>query len=197
MPFSNIEETSKSKVELIPLMDMVFILLVFFLVTMFVTQLSKQEQKLDIPTPKNEPGRAQIMLQILPGGDFVWIDSCATSIVNDVEDNFGYLSPQMLRAKKVEEVLKRSRYTPQNFEKKLTAFVEQANADPNASYFVLIRCPNEVPYFRVVDVIKYLTDCVYHNIDYGCVGGTIGQIENCRQIKVVREGKRENLWIDF
>jgi biopolymer transport protein ExbD len=195
--FSRIKDTGRRRLELIPLMDMVFILLIFFLVTMFVAGLARQEQKLDIPTPKNEPGRAQIMIQLLPGGDFVWVDEGATKIVEDVERDFGYMNPTALRERKVEEVLRRSTHNRDDLDRKLEALVERANGDPNAQHFVLIRCPNEIPYYRVVDIIKVLSNGEYDNIKYGCVGGTIEQIRNCTQIQVVREKDRKNLWIDF
>ena len=190
-------DTEKRKMQLISLMDMAFILLLFFLVTVFIAHPSQQEQKLYVPTPENVRGRAQIMIQLLPDNQFVWIDESSTAIVESIQRDFGYLAPSTLKAKIIDDLLRRNTLESRRLRNRLERLVKQADKDPNAEYFVLIRCPDEIAYFRVVDIIKRLSDCKYHNIKYGCVGGTIDQIRNCKQIRVIRKKGRENLWIDF
>ena len=78
----------------------------------------------------------------------------------------------------------------------------RAAQDPFARFFVLIRCPNDIPYFRVIDVITKLSDTPYRNIRYGCVGGTLTQIRQCQRIYTVVEedaqgNRRKNIQIDL
>ncbi len=200
-------DNEKKKMQLVSLIDMAFILLLFFMVTIFVANLLKQEQKIFVPTPKNEPGRAQILIQLLEDNKFVWIDKNATETVDrawkriENEDWFWPLSHQQKEKRKTEIALHALlRINPAaQLERKLKALVNEAKKT-GAKYFAIIRCPNEIPYSRVVDIIKILS--LAETIEYGCVGGTLDQISNCRSVQIVREKtkkgeERDNLWIDF
>jgi biopolymer transport protein ExbD len=200
-------DTEKRKMQLVSLIDMAFILLLFFMVTIFVAQLLKQEQKIFVPTPKNEPGRAQIFIQLLEDNNFVWIDKNATNVVerawNRIENADWYwpLSPKQKEKRKTEIALKAllRKNSGAQLESKLKALVTEAR-ETGAKYFAIIRCPNDVPYSRVVDIIKILS--LAETIEYGCIGGTLDQISNCRSVQIVREKtkqgeERDNLWIDF
>ena len=210
MAFTPWNNGSKRKLQLISLIDMVFILLVFFLVTIFVVREPREEMKLTVPTPENKPGRAQILIQLLPSGEFFMIDESAMKIVErvfqDVDNKFGYLSPHNLQEKKKNETYRalaqRFTYPAKQLSRRLQLLINRANSHPNEKYFVLIRCPNEVPYARVINLIEKLSLSQYSNIIYGCVGGSLEQIKNCKQIRIVSEKdergiKRDNLWISF
>ena len=195
-------ETDRRKIELISLIDVVFLLLLFFLVTSFVIHLSKQEQKLDIPTPKNIRGRTQILIQLMERGNFFWIDENSVTMVRKIREEKSYLPTNLINAEILNKLLNTNSFSETGFKAKLQEFVRKADQDPRAKYFVLIRCPNEIPYFRVVDIIKTLSSSKYGNIKYGCVGGSIAQIRNCKRIETVREldsqgRERDNIYIYF
>ncbi len=203
-------EEDRRKMELTSLIDMVFILLVFFLVTVTVVQLTVKEQKLPVPTPISEPGRAQILIQLLADGRFLWIDDQATSIVSrimdQVEKTFGYLSPRELENKKTHQALRvllnKNIFPGDLLESKLDRLISKANKTPSSQYFILLRVPDSVPYYHIIDIIQKLSRAKFHNISYGCVGGSIAQIRNSKNVKVVIEKdkhgrRRENLRIDF
>jgi len=202
--------SNKRKMQLVSLIDMVFILLVFFLVTIFIVREPREEMRLAVPTPENKPGRAQILIQLLPSDEFFMIDESAMPVVEsvfrDVENRFGYLSVQNLQQKKKEVVFRtlteRFTYPAEQLSHKIQQLLNKANRSPNEKYFVLIRCPDEVPYARVIEVIEKLSQAQYNNVIYGCVGGSLEEIRNCKQIRIVTEIdekgiKRDNLWITF
>ena len=192
----------KTRVELVSLIDMIFILLVFFLVTSFVNRAPLQERRMYVPSPENVLGRAQIVIQFVDEDRAFWLDESASSVVEDIEERFGYLSPPRLRTRILSELISRNIISTGQLAGKLEQLRERANQDPFARFFVLIRCPNEIPYFRVIDVIAKISDTSYRNIKYGCVGGTLEQMQRCRRIYTVVETdeqgrRRKNIRIDF
>jgi hypothetical protein len=175
---------------------------VFFLVTNFVIQVPPQERSMYIPTPKNEPGRAQIVLQYLDGNRVFWLDESISDVVSDIENNYGYLSSRNLRDRILATLLERNTITDVELDVKIQDLIVRADADPTSSFFILIRCPNSMPYFRVVDTMGKLTETKFLNIKYGCVAGTLEEIRNCRRISTVVERddqgrQRKNIFIDF
>ena len=201
MAFKN-KRKIKERVELVSLIDMIFILLVFFLVTSFVIRLPFQERGLSVPTPENTMGRAQIMVQLLDERTVFWLDENASELVGNIEETYGYLSAGRLRNRILSELINTNVMTYESFLGELDRLRGRANSDPNARYFVLIRCPNEIPYSRIIEIIAKISDTSYRNIKYGCVGGTIRDIQECRRIYTVVEldsqgNRRTNIRIDF
>ena len=197
-----IKRKPKERIELISLIDMIFILLVFFLVTSFVIRMPLQERNLYLPTPENRVGRAQIVIQFIDENRIFWLDEDAAAVAEEIEQNYGYLSPARLRDRVLTELIARNTISFRRLEEKLNQLRERANQDPFSRFFVLIRCPNELPYFEVVDVIGKISETTYQNIKYGCVGGTLDQIQSCRRIYTVVETdtngqRRKNIRIDF
>ena len=183
-------------------MDMIFILLVFFLVTSFVIRTSYQERSLYVPTPKNTLGRAQILIQFIDEDHVFWMDETASNMVTQIERNYGYLSPVHLRNKILSDLISKNTLSLDELDVKLENLKTRAEKDPFANFFVLIRSPNEMPYFRIVNIIARLSNTKYGNIKYGCVGGTIAQLKKCKRIYTVVERdthgkKRKNIRIDF
>jgi biopolymer transport protein ExbD len=200
--FIKIAERGKEKIELVSLIDMIFILLVFFLVTSFVIKLSLQERSLYIPTPKNVLGRAQLLIQFVDENRIFWLDEEASTIVESIEENYGYLSDSNLRDRILSDLMSNNVISLDQMDSKINRLIGLANQDPFTNYFILIRCPNELPYFYVVDVIERISNTQYRNIKYGCVGGTFNDIRFCRRIYNVIEkdskgNRRKNLRIDF
>lgn len=201
MAFKN-KTIQKERLELVSLIDMIFILLVFFLVTSFVIRMPLQERSLHVPTPENTVGRAQIVVQFVDEENVFWLDEQASNIVSEVENNYGYLPERQLKNRIISALTEQNVFPYDEFEQKLEAWKNRVSQDPFSRYFVMIRCPNYIPYFRVVDVITKLTDTPFQNIKYGCVGGTFEQLRNCRRIYTVvsqdSKGKRrKNIHFDF
>ncbi len=181
---------------------MILILLVFFLVTSFVIRMPFQERGLYIPTPENKTGRAQIVLQILDANRFVWIDDSFTAVVDDMVQEYGYLSQRQLSRRIINEVINRSSYETSQLNNKIGDLARRAQANPTARFFVQIRCPNEVPYFRVIQIITRLNHSTASNIRYGCVGGNIEDLRTARRISVISERDeggvlRKSIIVDF
>lgn len=192
----------KHSVQLVSFMDIIFLLLIFYLVTGYNPKTSFQEKNLYIPTPKNERGRAQMVLQFLDSGRMFWLDETTTDIVSKTEDSMGFLPVNQLNREILNALLQQCIFSEIDFGKKIREFVDRANQNPQASYFILIRVPSSMPYYRVVDVISILSNSQFQNIKYGCIPGTLEQFKECREIKTVlvedRQGNRKkNLRIDF
>ena len=197
----------KRKLNLISLMDVVFILLIFFLVSVFFASLPNEERKLFIPTPKNEAGSAQILIQLIDDESYFYIDPLVTEgLVNDITgiDRGGLNASAKLAAKK-NLLMRRCKFKmddpKNNLFDKLVKLLNHANTHPEEVYFVIIRCPGNLPYSKVIDVIQVLSNSTYQNIQYGCVGGTIDDIRNSGRIEmftVREEGQlRKNVVIDL
>jgi len=201
MGFKNIKRT-KEKVELISLIDMLFILLVFFLVTSFVIRLPLQERSISIPTPENRPGRAQIVIQLIDGNTVFWLDETASAEVRNIENRMGYMSRSRLNTYIVGKLVQKYTIPYQEFTEKLGNLVHTADKNPDHQYFVMIRSPDALPYVHVVNVISRLTKTSYNNINFGCVGGSLKDIRDCNSIRTVTEvdsygNRRNNIQIDF
>jgi biopolymer transport protein ExbD len=188
------EKEAKQSIELLSLIDMIFILLVFFLVTTFAGMGPGDEQALMIPTPKNRPGHAQLFIQIKNSGEFFWLDDRAQEAVNQLMLQFS-LYPANMKNRMVWEQLE-SRFTFQSvdFQRRLTDFVRSSKAKPNRDYYIIIRCPDDVPYSAVMRIISILSAA--ENIKYGCIGGEMSDIRNARVTTGVYKG-RTVLKLDF
>jgi biopolymer transport protein ExbD len=200
--FIKLKNRHKEKIELVSLIDMIFILLVFFLVTSFVIKMNLQERSLYVPTPKNVLGRAQYLIQFIDESRIFWLDEEASSVVANVEENYGYLSDVALRDRIISELISENRISIDQLGQKIDLLIRSANQDPFTNYFILIRCPNDLPYYHVIHVIEKLSNTQYRNIKYGAVGGTFDDIRFCKRIYNVVEKdskgrRRKNLRIDF
>jgi len=198
----NTRNKPKEQLELVSLIDMILILLVFFLVTSFVMQLKYHEEGLYVPTPENKPGRAQIVLQLMPDQEFFWLDETATAEVKRLRDTYSFL-PEPARSRKVFSMLAADNiFSARALYPKIDALKTRAQRTPEASFFILIRCPNALPYVRVIDVIARLTDAGLPNIRYGCIGGEMAELLALQrlQLRPRRDSNgalRENIAIDF
>lgn len=200
--FIKIKNRHKEKIELVSLIDMIFILLVFFLMTSFVIKMNLQERSLYVPTPKNVLGRTQFLVQFVNEDQVFWLDEQASAVVTTIEENYGYLDDASIRDMILSQILSKNIISMDQLDGKIEHLVSSANQDPFTNYFILIRCPNDLPYYHVVNVIERISNTQYRNIKYGCVGGTLDDIRNCKRIYSVVEkdtkGKRrKNLRIDF
>ncbi len=201
----------QKKLQLISLMDVVFLLLLFFLVTVFFSSMPNEERKLFVPTPKNEPGYAQVLVQLIDDKSFFYIDPLVTEqLVREITEIDGrtYMSAAQRLSAKKELLLRKNVFpttgagnTANSLQQKLGALVQAANNHPEEKYFVIIRCPDDIPYAAVIEVIQILSRARYKNIQYGCLGGTIADIQNSKSIekRLVNEdgAVRRNVVIQF
>ncbi len=193
-------DVGRKKPQMMSLIDMAFILLLFFLVTSMVAQMTKEEQKLAIPTPENKPGRAQILVQFVDENGFLYLDQTATSIVEQVQNNFGFKSRQWQQQRIVSTLMNDRYFSKTQLLSRLKELKMNASNHPEENYFVLIRCPDEIAYYHVIEIIQAVSGL--SNINYGCVGGSIDDIRNADDIALKTErdsqgNKRENLVILF
>jgi biopolymer transport protein ExbD len=196
------QKKSNVRVELVSLIDMIFILLVFFLVTSFVIHMPLQERGLYIPTPENSLGRAQIVIQLIDENRVFWLDETSSSIIEEIETSYGYLSSDKLRDRVLNRLFRENTLSFDEARQRISRLNRQANQNPSAKYFVMIRSPNGIPFYMVMEIIANLSDTRYRNIRYGCVGGTFDDIKDCDRIFTVVEKdsggrQRKNIRIDF
>lgn len=192
----------KDQIELVSLIDMIFILLVFFLVTSYVIRMPLKEHTLYIPTPENERGRAQIMVQLIDASTVLWLDESASARIESIEEEYGYLSPSALRNRIIDALISENTIPFSELDARISRLKARAEADPHQRFFLLIRSPDAMPYIRIVDIVSRLSDSKYRNIKYGCVGGALKDIRNCRRVTTVYERdaegrRRKNILFDF
>jgi len=183
-------------------MDMIFMLLIFYLVTSYNPKTSYQEKQIFIPTPKNDVGRSQIVLQLTDTDRSLWLDETASDQVAELEDQFGFLPTDRLNQTLFDLLIEQNIVTEEKLHRNLERLVDQANRNPQANYFVLIRVPFEAPYYRVVDLISTISSTQFYNIRYGCVAGTLEELRLSREIKTVlvedsQGNRKRNLRIEF
>jgi biopolymer transport protein ExbD len=173
--------------ELISLIDVVFLLLIFFLVTSLFIPPSSIEYKLHVPTPDNRPGKeAQILIQLLGEGRYLWIDEHSVDVI---ERAAGGGTSGIKRG-----LLRSGTINDSQLQSRLEALLRKAGRNAQANYFVVVRCPNEIPYFRVINIINTLLNSGRENIKCGCVGGSI---EDISRINVAERGTRRNIEISY
>ncbi len=66
--------SGSKEVPLVSFMDMIFNLLLFFLVTSYIATNSKVEKRFVFPTPKYEIGTAEVFIQWIDEQSVFWID---------------------------------------------------------------------------------------------------------------------------
>ncbi|MBN2416970.1 biopolymer transporter ExbD [bacterium] len=175
------------RVDLISLIDMVFILVIFFMINNMTVQSENLERRFTIPTPKNERGNdAQVLIQIIDENRFFWIDH------NDYSEIDNQLAavwlPVRTRYTELEAYLREHNTYPWNMLGDKLAAVFEEMADSKC--FIVIRCPNNIPYFKVIEVIKLINQSDIKTIEYGCIGGDLDDIFTLGNItsRQIREG---------
>jgi len=167
------------KIQLVSLIDLIFILLIFFIISSVMIKLTRAEAKLYIPTPKNEPGEAQILIQIIDQDRYLWIDHSAIDTLN--QRSYKLRRP-LRQEEKVDLLLRRMAINSEELKRRLTGLRQVALARPNSGYFILIRCPEEKPYFYATNIIEKLVDTP--NLEYGCVAGSIDEIRTNSRLEI-------------
>ncbi len=161
------------RIQLVSLIDLIFILLIFFIITSVLIKLTTGEVQLHIPVPKNEPGDAQILIQILGRDSFLWLDHTAIDTLN----TYSHRMKQPLEPKsKINLLLTKMAVDSAGLQHNIAKLKSAAHDKPNKDYFLIIRCPEEQPYYYATNIIEQLTDTP--NFEYGCVAGSIEELRN-------------------
>ena len=178
---------TKESIELVSLIDMIFILLIFFLVSSYVIQTPSQERGLFLPTPKNEPGTAQILIQIIDSNSIFWLD----------RSDYDLIRNSILRGLSTSDIIlrlyNRNSMPIQHLDKKIENLKTMVRLNPEEHYFCLIRSPNDLACGVIMDVISKIAGQT--NIEYGCIGGSVRDILNCNTIKI--NPKEQTIKIDL
>ncbi len=155
---------------------MIFILLIFFLVSSYVIQTPSQERGLFLPTPKNKPGAAQILVQIINSNEIFWLDK---SDYNSIRNNIhrGLLTQNIIANLKNSNTISIKR-----LDNKIDRLKSIVRKNPEEHYFILIRSPDTIPCGVVMNIISKVAGQT--NMEYGCVGGSINDILNCNNIMI-------------
>ncbi len=167
------------RIQLVSLIDLIFILLIFFIITSILIKLTRGEAQLYIPTPKNEPGEAQVLVQILDDENYLWVDHTAIDTLNQY--TYRRKAPITTKAK-VDVLLSKMTLDSTGLQRRIDHLVAESKDRPDKDYFVLIRCPDYLPYHYATSVVEKLVDAP--NFEYGCVAGTIDDIKNSKKISV-------------
>jgi len=163
-------------IQLVSFMDMIFNLLLFFLVASYIATSAKEEKRFVFPTPKNELGSAEVFIQWIDEQTVFWIDQTSSAEVQRVLNQYSYLAPDEQSRTVIGVLQDRNRLDSGGLAGRLEALVRTADSNPGRKYFVVLRCPNQIPYSKVLDVVARLIEARYNNVEYGTVGGTLEQM---------------------
>lgn len=180
MAFRRLPQNNR-RVQMVSLIDLIFILLLFFIVTSVLVRLTQGEARLYIPSPKNEPGEAQILIQILDSDKFLWIDYTAIDTLYRYRGRFRNQNDPKA---KVGLLLQKMTLNTNGLFERLEKLKAESRKKRTNEYFLLIRCPDALPYSYPLKIIQTLVDMP--NLDYGCVSGTIEDIINSKNMIVER-----------
>ena len=158
-------------------MDMIFNLLLFFLVASYIATNTKTEKRFVFPTPKNELGSAEVFIQWIDEGTVFWIDQSSSVEVQRILNQYSYLTPEEQSRTAVGILHDGNRLDSGALLQRLQSLVRTADSNPGKKYFVLLRCPNQIPYTVILDVVAKLTEARFNNVEYGTVGGTLEQLK--------------------
>ncbi len=178
---------SNKNIELTSLIDMIFILFIFFLVSSYMIQTPSQERGLFIPAPKNEPGTAQILIQIIDSNTLFWFD----------KSDYNFIRNNIIRGLSTKDIMyrlyNRNSMSFRGLDDEIDNLKSLVKKNPEEHYFVLIRSPNNLACDTVLDIISKIAGQT--NIEYGCVGGSMNEILNCKTIKINPE--KQTITIDL
>lgn len=176
------------KIQLVSLIDLIFILLIFFIMTSIFLRMTRGESKLFIPTPKNEPGEAQILIQILGENSYFWIDHTAIDTLNRYRS---HLSSANNSRAKVDLLLSKMTLDFGQLSLRIADLETSQSKRFSDEYFVLIRCPDYLPFYYATEIIEKFVHIP--NVEYGCVSGSIEDIKNSKNLFI----KETEIQIDF
>lgn len=203
MAFNRVDETQK-KPGLIPLVDVIFLLLIFFLVASFVRTGARKEQKLTIPTPVQKEGAMDILVQLFKTQHGELRAYFISSEINEVyrriyqglDERFPTITDDQIElTKNVFEVV-RSDYNLSTSRLKERLAKLKSSKTP---VFIGIRCPYDVPYFKVIELKSTIPLVSQYKwpIRYGFIEGDEASLFNARIIPDIKDDKVRSILIDL
>ncbi len=141
-------------------------------------QLSQGETHRFVPTPKNEPREAQLLIQIIDEGRYLWVDHTAIDLLRQLEYNAGRKPDTRT---KINFLVEEMTLDKAELFSRLEHLASRDRAH-NKAYFVLIRCPDALPYHYATSVIEKLVG--NPRFEYGCVSGTLEEILASKNIRI-------------
>ena len=167
------------KIQLVSLIDLIFILLIFFIMTSVLIKITRGEAKLYIPTPKNEPGEAQVLIQILDRDKYLWLDHTAVDTLHRYRSELPDANDSKI---KVDLLLSKMVVDVTGLKNRLHDLESLSIRRLNKEYFVLIRCPDDLPFYYATEIVEMLVD--NPTFEYGCVSGTISDIKESKNFSI-------------
>jgi len=169
----------RRKLQMVSLIDLIFILLIFFIITSILVRMSDGESRLYLPTPKNEPGEAQILIQIIDDDQYVWLDHTAIDTLYHYTDGGNV---HLATADKLSMLLDKMRVNESELNRRIELLKQDKLTTSVSGYFVLVRCPQELPYYYATDILEKVADLP--NFEYGCVGGSLAELQNSKDVYI-------------
>ena len=127
---------------LYPLMDMFFILLLFFLVTSGTAPRQARSPGFTCITPVEQVGQAQILLQLIDANTLLWLDN--TNFNGSVQEAFSseyYIT-----------------INPNSLEQRLDRFKNDIGQCVGEQILTVIRCPAEMDYGDIINIEQGLEE---------------------------------------
>lgn len=187
MAFRKIEAENR-RIQLVSLIDLIFILLIFFIIASILIKVTRGEARLYVPLPENEAGEAQLLIQILGPDSFLWLDHTAIDTLNAYSRR---LKLRPSAESKVNLLLAKMVVDSKGLNDRIERLALEAGSRRQNTYFVVIRCPDEEPYYYATNIIQKLAPVP--NVEYGCVAGSIDDLKRSARIKI----EANVLTIDF
>ncbi len=169
------------KLQMVSLIDLIFILLIFFIISSILIRMTDGEAQLYLPTPKNEPGETQVMIQIIDADSYVWLDHTAIDTLLHYSENG---TRRLSTEAKVDLLVDKMSLDSRRLGQRIERLKQEVNAKPDLDFFVLVRCPDELPYYFATNVVEKLVDSPH--FQYGCVGGSIADLRASSDIFIER-----------
>ena len=191
MAFRSIER-KRRKPQWTSLIDMAFILVIFFAVTNIVVKMEKGEANVSVPLPKNQMGRAQVLIQLfgqetLQG--YYFIDPTAADRVDQILNDYGYLPREQVQTKIIDYF--QSRFFDKSELMQNVEDIIKSAQSKSEEYFFLIRCPEQMPYYHVIDIIQKISKV--SEIEYGCVEGSFDDVRTA-DIQTVQTQNQDGIF---
>lgn len=161
MAFRSMEQP-KRRISLMGLIDVIFLLLIFFLVTSIV-QPGMQEHEVRLPTPTNERGKANVLIQIVEPDQFVYLDWVNMPELIPAT----YINQPALAGNTVCSKLKNDDSLligKTKLHAAITAMFRRLlaleKADPRrmATCQILVRSPGDLPYSTTIELLDFIQD---------------------------------------
>jgi biopolymer transport protein ExbD len=168
-----IRKTQKKELSLVSFMDMIFILLIFYLVTCISASLGKEEKKIVLPTPKNEAGRADVLIQWVGNDKIIWIEKSMAAELRTMRYGiYETNDPDEIDRILIQRIVQRH---SMNLQQAIRFMDTESRAfNQGSRNFIVVRCPDTVPYSDVMQMISALHD---KGVRYGCIGGDVDALK--------------------